>query len=63
MNGPIVVASIDETGSAARGGVQVGDVLVAVQNVDTTQLDIEEAMGWIARSPQVVNLRFLRGKT
>ena len=41
--------------SAARAGVRVGDVLVAVQNADMKEQSLEIALECIGRAPQVVN--------
>lgn len=59
-NNMIVVADLDPTGSAARAGVQVGDVLVAVQNVNMNGQTLEYALQVLAKAPQVVNVRFVR---
>lgn len=59
--GPIVVVEVDPTQSAAKAGVQVGDVLVAVQNASTVSMPLEEVLEFIAnKCPRVVNLRFQR---
>jgi S1-C subfamily serine protease len=58
--GPIVVSEVDPSGSAGRAGVQVGDVLLAVQNADVSTKPLEEALTLIGRAPRVVNLRFQR---
>ena len=59
--GSIVVTEIDPTQSAARAGVKVGDILVAVQNSSTVSADLEEVLDFIAtKCPRVVNLRFQR---
>ena len=60
-NGCIVV-EIDENGSAYKGGVRVGDWLVAVQNADVSTFSIEEILNRIGKSPPVVNLRFQRAE-
>lgn len=57
---PIIVSDLDATGSAARAGVQVGDVLVAVQNTAVKEQSLEYALDIIGKAPRVVNLRFLR---
>jgi hypothetical protein len=56
----IVVASVDESGSTGRAGVQVGDVLLAVQNANTEREPLEYVLEIIGRAPRVVNLRFAR---
>jgi C-terminal processing protease CtpA/Prc len=59
--GRIVVVEVDPTKSAGRAGIQVGDVLVAVQNASTISVDLEEVLDFISnRCPRVVNLRFQR---
>ena len=60
-NRPITVADVDTTGSAARAGVQEGDVLLAVQNMSVESYDLEEVLRVIGNAPRVVNLRLLRG--
>lgn len=57
---PIVVAELDPAGSAARAGIQVGDILVAVQNANVEQQSLEYVLGFLQRAPKVVNLRFVR---
>lgn len=59
--GPITVIEIDPNGSAARGGVQEGDILLAVQNMSVESKALEEVLSFIGNSPRVVNLRLLRG--
>lgn len=56
----IVVADVDVSGSAARAGIQVGDVLVAVQNASVEHQSIEDVLDFIVQVPRVVNLRFVR---
>jgi S1-C subfamily serine protease len=56
----ISVVEMDETGSAAKAGVKIGDVLLSVQNASVENVSLEQAMTFIARSPKVVNLRFAR---
>lgn len=56
----IRIADVDPSGSAAASGLQIGDVLVAVQNADMVDCDLEYAMQFIAQAPKVVNLRFVR---
>jgi C-terminal processing protease CtpA/Prc len=59
--GNIVVVEVDPSQSAARAGVQVGDVLVAVQNASTISVELEEVLDFVAtKCPRVVNLRFPR---
>lgn len=58
----ITVAEIDQAGSAARAGVQEGDVLLAVQNMSMQSKDLEEVLGVIGNAPRVVNLRLLRAQ-
>lgn len=58
--GVIVVTSLDPTGSASQGGVQIGDVLMAVQNASTEQVDLDDVLNFIGQGPRVMNLRLLR---
>ena len=58
--GPIVVANVDKGGSAARSGVMVGDILLAVQNASVEKADLSEVLTFIGNAPRVINLRFLR---
>ena len=44
--GAITVAEVDPNGSAGRGGVRVGDVLVAVQNASTEGVDLDGVLAW-----------------
>lgn len=59
-DGSIVVVDLMEDSSAGRAGVQLGDVLVAVQNADMSNQPLETVMGFIGQAPKVVNLRFER---
>ena len=60
-DGKIVVVEVDPTKSAGQAGIQVGDILVAVQNASTISVDLEEVLDFIAnKCPRVVNLRFQR---
>ena len=56
----VSVADMDTTGSAARAGVQVGDVLVAIQNTSVEGQSLEYVLDFISQAPRVVNLRFVR---
>ena len=56
----VVVAEIDPSGSAAQAGVQVGDVLMAVQNASVQDQSLEYVMEILGKAPRVINLRFLR---
>ena len=58
--GPIFVAEVDPTGSAANAGVKQGDILLAVQNASVQSADLEEVLGFIGNAPRVINLRFSR---
>jgi len=58
--GPIVVADVDKGGSAARSGIQEGDILLAVQNASVEKADLTEVLTFIGNAPRVINLRFLR---
>ena len=59
----IVVTDVDPNGSAARAGVQVGDVLVAVQNASVeNNVDLDSVLQFIGNGPRVINLRFIRRK-
>jgi S1-C subfamily serine protease len=59
--GAIVVAEVDPSGPASRGGVRAGDVLVAVQNASTEKVDLDSVLDFIGNGPRVMNLRFIRG--
>jgi predicted metalloprotease with PDZ domain len=59
-DGPVVVGEVDPAGSAGRSGVRKGDVLVAIQNASVESQSLEYAMEFLAKAPQVVNLRFIR---
>lgn len=56
----IRIVDIDPSGSGAAAGLRIGDVLVAVQNADMVDRDLEYAMQFIAQAPKVLNLRFIR---
>lgn len=56
----VVVVEMDNNGSAAKAGVQVGDVLLAVQNASVEGVSLEQVMVYIKQAPKVVNLRFAR---
>ncbi|KAL7479076.1 hypothetical protein ACHAW6_004825 [Cyclotella cf. meneghiniana] len=58
--GPITVVNMDINGSAARAGVQVGDTLLAIQNVSVEFMDLDQVLDLIGGAPRVLNLRFLR---
>ena len=58
--GPIVVAQVDKGGSAARSGIQEGDILLAVQNASVEKADLSEVLTIIGNAPRVINVRFLR---
>lgn len=60
---PIIVRQVDPTGSAGRAGVQVGDVLVAVQNASVESADLDQVLEFIQKGPRVMNLRLVRGST
>jgi C-terminal processing protease CtpA/Prc len=60
---PIVVGQVDPTGSAGRAGVQVGDVLVAVQNASVESADLDQVLEFIQKGPRVMNLRLVREAT
>jgi hypothetical protein len=55
-----VVVQVLENSVSQRAGVKVGDVLVAVQNVDVGCATFEEVMRRLSEAPKVVNLRFWR---
>ena len=57
---PIMVAAMDPSGNAAQAGVQVGDVLVAVQNASVENQSLEYVLAFLGQAPRVVNLRFVR---
>lgn len=56
----IVVTELDPSASAAQAGVQVGDVLVAVQNASVKDVDLDNVLEFIQEGPRVMNLRFER---
>lgn len=58
--GIIQVTQIDAEGAAAKSGIQVGDVLLAVQNASTRNVDLDDVLAFIGNGPRVMNLRFLR---
>ncbi|KAG7366102.1 PDZ domain containing protein [Nitzschia inconspicua] len=61
QDGVIFVAEVDPLESGAKAGVQVGDILVSVQNASTASVQLEEVLEFIVtRCPRVVNLRFQR---
>jgi C-terminal processing protease CtpA/Prc len=57
-----VVTEVIDDGAAYKAGVKVGDLLVAVQNVDVGCGTFEEVYGRIGDAPRVVNLRFWRNE-
>ena len=61
-SGVITVAEVDPNGSAGKGGVRVGDVLVAVQNASTENVDLDSVLDFIGKGPRVINLRVLRAR-
>uniref|UniRef100_A0A6U3Y1Q3 PDZ domain-containing protein n=1 Tax=Ditylum brightwellii TaxID=49249 RepID=A0A6U3Y1Q3_9STRA len=61
ISGGCFVADVIKEGNAYQGGVRIGDILVAVQNMDVSQSSLEDVMERIGNAPRVVNLRFLRG--
>eukprot|EP00977_Amphora_coffeiformis_P020649 scaffold8374_cov175-Amphora_coffeaeformis.AAC.88 len=56
----IRIADVDPAGSGALAGLRVNDILVAVQNADMVERDLEYAMQFITQAPKVLNLRFVR---
>jgi hypothetical protein len=56
----IRIAEVDPNGSGAASGLKVGDVLLAVQNADMGDRDLDYAMQFITHAPKVLNLRFAR---
>jgi predicted metalloprotease with PDZ domain len=58
--GTIFVVDMDFNGSAGKAGVQVGDVLVAIQNASTENVDLDSVLEFIKNGPRVMNLRFVR---
>ena len=54
------VIEVVEGYSAAQVGIQVGDVLVAVQNADCLTKSLDETLAFLGDCPRVVNLRFAR---
>lgn len=59
-SGIIIVAEVDPAGSAGKGGVKVGDILVAVQNASTENVDIDDVLAFVGNGPRVMNLRLMR---
>ena len=59
----IRIADVDPAGSGAAAGLRTGDVLIAVQNADMVDRDLEYALQFIAQAPKVLNLRFVRMPT
>ena len=60
QDGTIYVAEVDESGSAGRAGVRVGDMLVAVQNASVESADLDSVLNFIGNGPKVMNLRLVR---
>ena len=60
LEGRVFVAEVVPNSSASRSGVQVGDIILAVQNANVSEDSLEEVKARIAQSPKVVNLRFAR---
>ena len=58
--GIILVTQVDPEGSAGKGGVQVRDVLVAVQNASVEGVDLDDVLTFIGNGPRVMNLRLVR---
>ena len=56
------VVEILPNSAADRAGVNVGDVLLAVQNADMRNKSLDVVLSSIGNAPKVVNLRFLRQK-
>lgn len=56
----IRIADMDPTGSGAAAGLRIGDILLAVQNADMMDRDLEYALNFITKAPKVLNLRFTR---
>ena len=55
----VVVTSVAAGSSSERAGVQIGDVLMAVNNLDVSSATFESVIGAISSVPgRVVNLRF-----
>jgi|Transcript_68791 C-terminal processing protease CtpA/Prc len=55
----VVVAAVQRDSNAERAGVLVGDVLVAVGNLDLSAATLEAVLEAIAGTPgRVLNLRF-----
>lgn len=59
-DGPIVVSEVDPDGSAGSAGVQVGDVLLAVQNASVETADLDSVLNFMEQGPRVINLRLLQ---
>lgn len=59
-NGIIQVTEVQAEGAAGRAGVQVADVLVAVQNASVQNVDLDSVLSFIQSGPRVMNLRFKR---
>ena len=63
-NGALIsIADLDPLGAGAAAGLRIGDVLVAVQNGDMVDRDLEYVLQFIAQAPKVLNLRFVRMPT
>jgi len=54
------VVEVDPNGTAGRNGVFVGDVVLAVQNMEMVGRPLEDVLAAIYNAPKVVNLRLLR---
>lgn len=61
-SGIITVAEVDPSGWAGKGGVKVGDILVAVQNASTENVDLDDVLAYIGNGPRVMNLRLIRAE-
>ncbi len=60
-SGIILVTEVDPNASASRGGVQVGDIVVAVQNASVENVDLDDVLAFISNGPRVMNIRLMRG--
>jgi len=56
----IVVAEVEDTSAAAQAGVEPGDILLAIQNMDVDGQPLEVVLQLISDAPRALNLRFLK---
>lgn len=58
--GIIIVSDITSDSAAGKAGLKVGDILMAVQNASTENVDLDNVLNFISNGPRVINLRVLR---